>query len=116
MGRERGSSLIETLVSLALLGVISATFLGALGTAPQARSVADEQATARILAESQMENAKKQVFFLSYNTTAIPTEYTGYAALIDVDSLRNGSIQKITVTVSHNDREITSLESYKTSR
>ena len=52
MGSEKGSTLIETLVALALMGAIAATFFGALSTAPRARSVANEQASARFLAES----------------------------------------------------------------
>ncbi|MBU2608218.1 MAG: prepilin-type N-terminal cleavage/methylation domain-containing protein [Chloroflexi bacterium] len=116
MGSEKGSSLIETLVALALLGLIAATFLGALSTAPKARFIADEQASARILAESQMENAKQQDYSLSYAATPIPDEYAGYSAVLDVDPMRNGNIQRITVTIKHHDRDITTLESYKTNR
>jgi len=116
MGSEKGSTLIETLVALALMGAIAATFFGALSTAPRVCFVADEQASARFLAESQMENVKKQEFSASYNVTPIPEEHPGYAATIGVDPQRNSQIQKITVNITHHGREITSLECYKTNR
>ena len=116
MKNETGSSLLETLVALALVGIIGAVFLGALATSSNARVIADEQSSAKILAESQMEYARKQPYALSYDPHPISSEFTGYSAIINTDSMRNAKIQKITITVSHHDKEITSLESYKVSR
>ena len=116
MKSERGASLIETLVALVLLGIIGAAFLSALATTANARSIADERATARILAESQTENLTKQPYAFSYNPVPIPDEYGGYSADVVVDPMRNGNIQKITVTISHHNRDVTTLESYKVNR
>ncbi|MFA5316672.1 MAG: type II secretion system protein [Dehalococcoidales bacterium] len=116
MKSERGASLIETVIALALLGIISAAFLSALATSSNARNIADVQVSARILAETQMEELKKQTYAFSYNATPIPDEYPGYTALIEADSLRNGNIQMITVTIEHYGKEITHLESYKVNR
>ena len=112
----RGSSLIETAAALALLGIISVCFLGALATSSNSRLIADERASARILAESQMENVRKQTYAFSYDPVPVPEEYTGYSAIIDVENLRNGNIQKITVTVMHRNKDITTLECYKVNR
>ena len=60
MNGEKGTSLLETVVSLALMGILAAAFLSALATASSSRLNADEYASGRILAESQMENVKKQ--------------------------------------------------------
>ena len=116
MKSETGTSLIEAVVALALLGIIGLVFLSALATSSSSRMIADEHASAIILAESQMETVKKQTYALSYDPVSIPAEYPGYTAVIDIDNLRNGNIQKITVTIRHNDQDIETLESYKVSR
>jgi prepilin-type N-terminal cleavage/methylation domain-containing protein len=60
--RERGFGLIEVLMSLALLGIIAATFLMAIAIASNALLLADERTTAESLARSQMEFLKEQVY------------------------------------------------------
>ena len=116
MKSETGSSLIEAVVALALLGIIGVAFLGALATTSNSRSIADEHVSARIIAESQMENLKKQTYAFSYDPVSIPSDYPGYSAAVNIDNQRNGNIQKITVTIRHHDRDIETLESYKVNR
>jgi type II secretory pathway pseudopilin PulG len=116
MKGETGTSLIETVVALVLLGIIGVAFLDALTTSTNARAIADEHTSARILAESQMEYIRQQDYAFAYDPPEIPDEYAGYSTQITVDNLRNGNIQKITVTVSHHDKNVTSLESYKANR
>jgi Tfp pilus assembly protein PilV len=116
MRSERGSSLIETVVAMALLGIISLAFLNATATASSSRLIADEHTSARILAESQMEYVKKLEYASSYSPAPISDNYAGYSVDIDIDVQRNGDIQLITVSVDHHGREITSLECYKVRR
>ena len=116
MKSEIGSSLVEAIVALALLGIIAVAFLGALTTTSSTRLIADEHTSARILAESQMESIKKQTYAFSYDPVLVPANYPGYTAVVDIDSLRNGNIQKITITIRHHDRDIETLESYKGNR
>ena len=116
MKSERGSSLIETVFALALLGIIGVAFLSALMTSSNARFLANEHISARIIAESQIENIKKQTYAFSYDPVPIPAEYPGFSAIVDIDNIRNGHIQKITVSVRHYDKEIETLESYKVNR
>ena len=116
MKSETGASLLETIVALALLGIIGVAFLSALATTSSTRLIADEHASARILAESQMENIKKQIYSFSYDAVPIPSDYPGYSAVVDVDNIRNVHIQKITVTIRHHDRDIETLECYKVNR
>ena len=57
---QKGFTLIELIVSLALLGLIAIAYLGALATASTAIIISDERTTAESLARSQMEYVKNQ--------------------------------------------------------
>ena len=98
MKGERGTSLVETLVALALLGIIGVVFLVALASSSNARAISYEQATAKVLAESQMEYIRRIPYAFSYNGTAIPDEFVGYSASINATNMRNGNIQEITIS------------------
>ena len=115
---EKGFSLIETIVALALLGTIGVAFLSGLATTSSARVTADERASAKILAENLMEHLKKQSY--TTNTTlyeyTIPDEFEGYSANLTVENIKNEEIQKLTIVVRHHDHEVLTLESYKVRR
>ncbi len=114
--KERGFTLIEVLVALAILGVISAAFLSALGTASRGVSITDERETAKNLAESQMEYVKSQFYADSYAPAPIPSQYTDYSAEISVRSdisSRDSNIQNISVIVKHHDKQLFRLEGYR---
>lgn len=113
MRGEKGFSLLETILALALLGIISACFLGATATTSTARVTADEKASGKILAESLMEGIKKDSYAPSYNVT-VPADFAGYTTNITVEE--NNNIQDITITIQRRNREVFSLESYKVNR
>ncbi len=110
---EKGSTLLEVLVALALLGIISVLFLSGVANSSTARVTADERVSAKILAESLMEGIKKALYATSYNIT-IPTDFAGYTANVSVEE--NNNIQDITICVQHRNREVLNLESYKVNR
>jgi len=112
---ERGSLLIQTLVAIALLAVIGTTILTALATTSKAVRITDERDTATNLALSQMEYVKNQPWAAQYAPAPIPPEYDGYSATINVENItqRDSNIQKISVTVIHQSREVVTLEGYK---
>jgi len=56
---ERGISLIEVLIALAILGLVAVAFLSGLATASKAVLIADVRTTAESLARSQMEYIKQ---------------------------------------------------------
>ena len=119
-GKERGMTLIEALIALALLGLIAATFIGSLGTAARATLTADEQTTAESLARSQFEHVKTLDYVdgaTQYPAAPVPTveDYSFYSVTIDAGPL-DDQIQKITVTVKHSNKEVVTLESYKVDR
>ena len=116
MKNEAGTSLLETIIALALLGIIVASILGALGTSSSARSTADAHAAARVLAKSQMEYLREQTYAFSYDTAPIPTEYPGYTAVLNVENIRNGNLQKLDITIRYHNQDVETLESYKVNR
>ncbi len=134
---EKGFSLIEVLIALALLGIIAVAFLTALSTASKALFIADERTTAESLARSQMEYVKSQLYIdysadphdvygeitppagYSIDSTAVPFDpdtgvpYSETGGVFDQDD----DIQMITVTIEHPDGdEVITLEGYKVDR
>jgi len=120
-GKEKGMTMIEALMALALLGLIAAAFLGSLGTAARATLIADEQTTAESLARSQLEHVKTLDYVdgdgAQYAAATVPPgeDYIGYSANITAEPLHD-HIQKITVIVNHNNKEVVTLEGYKVDR
>ncbi len=120
---ESGVTLIETVVALAILGTIAVTFLSGLATTSRAAFIADEQATAESLAESQMECAKNVNYSYEateYSPAPIPSDkdYLNYTAAITAEPLYNpdDGIQRITITVKRSNKEVIKLEGYKVDR
>jgi type II secretory pathway pseudopilin PulG len=115
MKSEKGISLLETLAAVAILSIIAVAFLSALATTSTARATNEERTSAKILAESIIENIKNDDYSLEY-MPSVPPEFPGYSASVIASSERNGSIQKITVTISHKNHEVLTLEGYKVDR
>jgi type II secretory pathway pseudopilin PulG len=103
MKSEKGISLIETLVAIALLGIIIVGSLEGLGTSIKAFSSTNVRQKAITLAEYQMEYIKNQGYLTAYTPAPISSEYTGYSVAINTTSVasRDLNIQEISITVSH---------------
>jgi prepilin-type N-terminal cleavage/methylation domain-containing protein len=112
---EKGISLIETIVALAILSIISLAFLSGLASTSSARAIAEERVDAKILAETHMEYIKKADYSSTYTLTN-PQGYDGYTANLTVENFYNDSIQKITITIFHHSDDVFTLESYKVRR
>jgi prepilin-type N-terminal cleavage/methylation domain-containing protein len=131
MEKEKGFSLLEVIIAIALIGIVAVAFLGALATGSKAIFIADERATAESLARSQMEYVKNQDYSVApwaYTVTSLErssspepswwgtnpspllsSNYAGYSVEVNADPLPDPNnpdndlvgIQKITVTVNH---------------
>jgi type II secretory pathway pseudopilin PulG len=115
MKSEKGSSLLEVMISLALLGTISVLFLGSAMNSAHARAQADERASAKVLAESIIDSVKKMDYSSGYTYT-IPEGFEGYSADLTATYMDSNNIQKLVVTVSRGEHEILTLENYKVNR
>lgn len=134
-GSSRGFTLIEVLITMALVGIIAIAFLGGLTTASRAVLTADVRTTAESMAKTQMESVKTGYIYYNeadheeYETIG---EYPYAVELVvepinpstgepyNVDEtgvfLGDDGIQKITVIVSHDGKEVFTLEGYNIDR
>jgi prepilin-type N-terminal cleavage/methylation domain-containing protein len=71
-GRSRGFTLVEVLITIALIGAISVAFFSFMSAAASALIHADERTIAESLARSQMEYVKDQ----GYNSTLVNDQVT----------------------------------------
>jgi type II secretory pathway pseudopilin PulG len=115
---EKGISLLETVIAVAIMGIIAVAFLSALATTSSARATNDERTAAKILAEGIIENIKAEDYSPTYDSfdAVDPPEFAGYTVDVTTTAERNGNIQKITVVVSHQGHEVLTLEGYKVDR
>lgn len=120
---QRGVSLVETVVALAVLAAVGVTFLSGLATTSKAVVLADEQATAESIAWTQMEAVKQAIYVsgaaaYAGEPIAVDKDYLDYTFTITAQPLRNpdDGIQKITVTVRRSGAAIVTVEGYKVDR
>jgi prepilin-type N-terminal cleavage/methylation domain-containing protein len=118
MGGERGFSLLENLVALAIFGIIAIGFLSGLTLGLKSNIINNEQTTAETLAKNQIEYIQQQPY-----SDAIPPVYSviselpaGYTINTTATYLDPNGLQKITVTVQRNTRTVFALEDYKVKR
>jgi prepilin-type N-terminal cleavage/methylation domain-containing protein len=128
-GNQKGNTLLEVLIGLAILAVIVAAFFGAPAMGFKAYFVTKERLVAQSLAQSELEHVKRQ----DYDAINNPPQYTllsdtnipnGYvidltAQRLDIknDGLSNDDgIQKITATVYHDSDPVLTIDAYKVLR
>jgi prepilin-type N-terminal cleavage/methylation domain-containing protein len=145
MRSEKGVSLIEVMVAIALMGIVFVTYTGALYTASKAASIADERAVAESLARTEIEYVRSQLYSeapWNYTVTSsgrsstdppdrwwdaesnpplLDSSYAGYSASVSAEGLMepgiDNEIQKLTVTVIRGEGPvIITLEGYRSMR
>ena len=113
---QRGLGLVESLIAVAILGVVIVTFVVALSVGSITVQAQDEQVVAQRLARTQLEYIKGY----PYNVSTYPAidAPAGYAISVSVNSsiYADSDIQKITVTISKDSEELLAVEDYKVNR
>lgn len=115
---ERGVTLVETLVAIAILGAALTAFLGGLSTGSIATSGSERLSTAHEIARSQIEYVKSLPYAAppaSYPAVSTPP---GYAVTADASSIAgaDADIETVTVTVTRDGNVVYVLEGYKANR
>ena len=121
--RELGITFLETVIALAILGVVSVSFLNGLTSASKSVFIVDEKTTAGSLAQSQMEwikNASYSYNATSYSAAPIPDgkDYLRYSSVVSVEPVHtpDDGIQKITVSIQRSGEGVYFLQGYKVDR
>jgi prepilin-type N-terminal cleavage/methylation domain-containing protein len=122
LNNQKGFTLIEVIVSIALLAIVGVGLLSALVTTSRSLITTDERETAKNIAEMQMEYLKSLPFSNAYTPRDITTDYPGFSISTDesgfiqaqaVPSRTDGNIQKLSITVNHGPKTILTITGYK---
>jgi prepilin-type N-terminal cleavage/methylation domain-containing protein len=132
MQSEKGFSLIETIIALALTGIIVVAFLGGLSTSFKGIQVSQERVAAESLAKSQLEyiGVQDQIPVIDYDPEdpakryqliTIPADLAGQGYTIEIGSPQAvvvagggwGALQSITVVVKRNSEAKLTISEYK---
>lgn len=116
-GNERGFSIAEALVAIAIIAIVITGFMATYGTGSLAVLTIDSEAELQRLARNQLEYVKSYAYnptAITYPLLATPAEYS---VIVTVSPLpaTDDNIQKVTVTVTRDDRTLT-VADYKVNR
>ena len=122
MKSEKGFSLIEILVAVAILGLVAVTFLSGLATVIKGTVISNEQAIAESLVRVEAEYVKgcdyqpyPSVYPVNPELT-IPSRWNIPQPTVELVHATDDGIQKVTITAEHDGEAILSIEIYKVER
>jgi type II secretory pathway pseudopilin PulG len=115
---ERGITLVESLVAIAILGGGILTLVLAMSSGALAVRENDRQSIAQGLARAQLEYTKSYAFNPSATTYPAVSAPEGYAVAVVVAPVpgTNSNIQKITANVTRDGAVVITAEDYKVNR
>jgi prepilin-type N-terminal cleavage/methylation domain-containing protein len=113
---QRGFSLIEVLIALAMAGVIIAGVLMVMGTSTKILVLAKNQEISKDIAASEMEYIRSIPYAGSYDLSGmppLPANYDNYTSTVNVTYLEMDE-QKIEIEIYWNGTMIFPLTDYRT--
>ena len=119
---QKGISLIETVIAVAILGLVSVTFLSGMATGTKATSIASEQAVAECLIRSEAEYVKRcgyQYYASEYPvdpTLTIPEGWTVPAPSVVPVHATDDGMQEVTISAQRHGETVLSIIIYKVAR
>ena len=115
---EQGFTLVEALVSVAILTMALMMFLLGLSTGVLSSAQSDRLSSAHELARSQMEYTKELPYQAAPVTYATVTPTGGYTVAANASNVAGGDtkIQLVTVAVTKDGLVVYSLEGFKVNR
>ncbi len=122
MKSELGYSLMETLVALAILGIVAAIFLSGMATTTKANIVTDKKATAESLVFGEIEYVKNYEYQYDASEYAVDPALTipeGWAVpqpVVELVHATDDGMQEVTVTAEYDGEAVLSVGIYKVDR
>jgi len=117
-GDEWGLTLVESLVTVAIISIALTAFAVALSTGSLAVGESDEEVTAQGLARTQMEYTKGYPYKIGATTYPTVNATKGYSIAVSVTSVPGGNanIQKVTTNISRGGQVLLTIADYKVNR
>lgn len=112
---EKGLSLVESIVAVAIIGVVIVVFIAALSTGSIAVREGSQAIVSQRLALTQLEYIKGCPYATTYSTIDTPEGYTVTVGIMPTPD-KDQDIQKITVAVLREGENILTVEDYKVNR
>lgn len=135
MRSEKGFALAETLIALAVMGIIAVVILSGMATSFNAIHISQERVAAEGLAKSQLEYVKSQDYIPvadynpedpanRYQLIQIPSDLSDQGYTLNMNSPQSvvvagggwGELQSLTVVVWRNGEEMLTISDYKIGR
>lgn len=130
MGNQKGLSLVEVVIAVAVLAIIASGIITALHVSLRTTAIANERTTAESLTRTELEYIKQcdyddinnpPVYGLDPTLTNLPFGFSMDVTAERLDPSNNGTdddegIQKVTVGVSYDGELVVTTESYKVKR
>ena len=116
VGAERGTTTIEVVLGVAILGLVAAAFLGAVDTGTRVTAAGSEKATAESLVRSQDEYVRECGYQYDASEYTVPQGWTVPNPAVEPVHATDDGLQRVTVTAERHGQTILSVVVFKTDR